>query len=507
MRNFPPPHQSELLYSTIARASIYGGITSPKILLDEVFGNRNVIATLDLPSHINHISHLLRGTGRHSAEQLIFNHTLFPLYAPFIQPELKNKAIDLLKGKTRGAAHMMLGIAASRIKAIRNFQSCPKCIEHQLQNYGEAFWRREWFIPNLSLCIEHGPLSIYKEKPSDSRHHFQPLFLSKFPVSTFEQFVHQDTLILSRAQQLLNLSNIPDISFDQWTSFYYGLAYDFGHTKGYHIKHEQIFDSIFQTFGEDYLLSKGLFCNLHDEHSWIKSTFRQHRKSFSFFEHLLIWQTFLPNEKLEHIFQETQHIRPILLKKPQSTENIDLAKLTEYRKLWQQLVRQNGIQSSRSKNNGGLIYAWLYRNDYHWLLQFNSKNKMKKPVPEFKVKWQNRDRGYVKTLLNIAHLVKDDLNAPRCSANWYLMQLPQHSTIEHNLSKLPLVRKFLTRYVESITEYQLRRVCTAVELLHKNSQKIQLWHVYRLAGISKERITPEAAKILKLSGHFEINDS
>lgn len=155
--------------------------------------------------------------------------------------------------------------------------------------------------------------------------------------------------------------------------------------------------------------------------------------------------------------------------------------MTEYRKLWQQLIRQNGIKSSRSKNNGGLIYAWLYRNDYHLLLQFNSKNRTKKPVPEFKVKWQNRDREYVKALLKLAYLVKDDLNAPRYSTNWYLMQLSQHSTIEHNLSKLPLVRTFLAKYAESITEYQLRRVCAAVEMLHKNSQKIQLWRVYRNA--------------------------
>jgi hypothetical protein len=34
MHNFPPPHPDELLYSTLARASVYHGITSPKQLLD-----------------------------------------------------------------------------------------------------------------------------------------------------------------------------------------------------------------------------------------------------------------------------------------------------------------------------------------------------------------------------------------------------------------------------------------------------------------------------------------
>jgi hypothetical protein len=86
------------------------------------------------------------------------------------------------------------------------------------------------------------------------------------------------------------------------------------------------------------------------------------------------------------------------------------------------------------------------------------------------------------------------------------MQLPQHSSIEHNLSKLPLVRCFLVKYVESITEYQLRRVCVAVKILSSDFQPLHLWRVFRLAGLSKERITPDAARILKLSGFFNTHD-
>ena len=52
MRNFPVPYSNELIYSTIARAGVYQGIVSPKQLLDEVYGNRKVVATLGLPSHL-----------------------------------------------------------------------------------------------------------------------------------------------------------------------------------------------------------------------------------------------------------------------------------------------------------------------------------------------------------------------------------------------------------------------------------------------------------------------
>ncbi|MGU5538451.1 TniQ family protein [Aeromonas hydrophila] len=47
MLNFPVPYPDELIYSLVARAGIHLGLTSPKQLLDEVFANRHVIATVD----------------------------------------------------------------------------------------------------------------------------------------------------------------------------------------------------------------------------------------------------------------------------------------------------------------------------------------------------------------------------------------------------------------------------------------------------------------------------
>ncbi|SRG73403.1 Transposon Tn7 transposition protein tnsD [Shigella flexneri 2a] len=68
MRNFPVPYSNELIYSTIARAGVYQGIVSPKQLLDEVYGNRKVVATLGLPSHLGVIArHLHHSVCRQGA--------------------------------------------------------------------------------------------------------------------------------------------------------------------------------------------------------------------------------------------------------------------------------------------------------------------------------------------------------------------------------------------------------------------------------------------------------
>ena len=77
MLGFPTPYPKELLYSTIARAGVHDGDTSPKQLLEKVFNNRKVIATIDLPSHIQVLSNQYPSTLGLDARTLIEHHTLW----------------------------------------------------------------------------------------------------------------------------------------------------------------------------------------------------------------------------------------------------------------------------------------------------------------------------------------------------------------------------------------------------------------------------------------------
>lgn len=97
MLNFPIPYANELIYSTIARAGVRAGIISPKQLLDDVFDNRKVIATFDMPSYLESIVTLYQN-GQYDLEILIYQHTLFPIYAPFL-PEYRRKKMYQLDEK------------------------------------------------------------------------------------------------------------------------------------------------------------------------------------------------------------------------------------------------------------------------------------------------------------------------------------------------------------------------------------------------------------------------
>ncbi|HBT1510950.1 TPA: transcriptional antiterminator, partial [Klebsiella pneumoniae] len=75
-------------------------------------------------------------------------------------------------------------------------------------------------------------------------------------------------------------------------------------------------------------------------------------------------------------------------------------------------------------------------------------------------------------------------------------QLSHSNTIKKNLDKLPLVKMFLQRYTESITEYQLRRLTTTCVDLLRGGEPLKKWVVLRQAGLSQERLTADAQTTL-----------
>lgn len=310
MRNFSVPYSNELIYSTIARAGVYHGIVSPKQLLDEMYGNRKVIATLDLPSHLSIIAKHLYQTGRYPVKQLIYEHTLFPLYAPFVGKEVRDEAIRLMEHQAQGSVHLMLGVAASRIKVDNRFRYCLDCVAAQLNQYGEAFWQRDWYLPALPYCSKHGALVFFDRTVDDHRHQFWALshveLLSEHSKSTIPQL----KVLTAYIVPLLDSPQARELSpsFEQWTIFYKRLAQNLGFTKGKHIRHDLVAESVRSSLGGEVLEKLHLALEENKEVCWLKSLFRKHRKSFSYLQHSIVCQALLPELTVIEVLQQASNI-------------------------------------------------------------------------------------------------------------------------------------------------------------------------------------------------------
>jgi len=493
MANVPVPYPNELIYSVIARAGVNEAISSPKQLLDEVFGNRKVISTLDLPSHIETISQHLAKTGQYSAEKLIYQHTLFPFYAPFVPEPARQHAIQLMSGFNNGAVHMMLGVAASRVKAVNHFRFCSSCTEKQIRNYGETFWDRRWFLPGLNTCVCSACLNSLPTSWQEHRHAYVlcPKTIAKEPEVTRK--VHPGLLKLSSsANEVLLLPATGSPSFDQWTSFYQALATDNAMARGCYANHERVAEALLACFPPSVLQELNLDFDVKSDTNWLRTIFRKHRKSFSALQHLMVWQALKLRATVAETLEQVKKKRVVpvrLIVKQKTKGRADI-----YRAKWQSLLRRLEIKEARLADGG--VYAWLYRHDRQWLIAFNASRRLKRNGHK-PINWHYRDLALTRQCLELIAEKDPDLSAPRLSKLWLINHLPHGRSCAKNLTKLPILNHCLDTYSESITDYQIRRLSYAAYQLLFQHEELAHWRLLRLAGLSIERITDRADEFLR----------
>ena len=495
MLNFPMPYQHELIYSTVARAGARLALDSPKQLLDEIFKNRKVIATVDLPCHLNAIIHQFPNH-RFTVQNIAYQHTLFPIYAPFVPEKRRQQCLKWMADISQGSIHLALGVNASRIPPIHKLRYCPQCLAEQLEKYGEYYWFRLWQIQG-ACCPQHGQLIDSElDLRSGHRHDFLVPPHQSYPQSNQSIASSDDIFITSKLLELLSLPPSESPNYEQWTMFYYELARQNDCIRGQRqVFHESIWEKMTARWSKNFLNQYGLD-DLTSETSWLHNIFRKHRKSFSYLEHMITIETLINKEwSFAEILKQIQSFPKKNKNKHIHVYNNMATDLTiEQREKWLRLIKQNGIKPARVLN--AALYAWLYRNDKHWLLETNQKF-YKKYIPQgTKVDWHSRDLSFAKQLIKLNNNLLWDLDSPRRSAKWWMKQTLHSSTIEKSLSLLPITQLFLQKYSESISFYQIRRISRTlikIQLEHKNNNR---WHVLRSAGLSDERLTEEASSFL-----------
>ncbi|MBU3085607.1 MULTISPECIES: TnsD family Tn7-like transposition protein [Acinetobacter] len=495
MLNFPMPYENELIYSTVARAGTRLALDSPKQLLDEVFKNRKVIATVDLPCHLNAIIHQFPNH-QFTVEEIAYQYSLFPIYAPFVPEKRRQQCLKWMADISQGSIHLALGINASRIPPIHKLRYCPQCLAEQLKKYGEYYWFRLWQIQG-ACCPQHGQL-IDSELDLRSLHRHNFLVPSHQSCPKTEQTIANPDhiFITSKLLELLTLPPSESPNYEQWTMFYYELARQNNCIRGQQqIFHEYILEKMTRRWSKKFL-EQYCLADLTSETSWLHNIFRKHRKSFSYLEHIVAIETLINREwSFAEILQQVHSFHKINQDNHVDVPNNHIIDLTiEQRENWLNLIKQNGIKPARLLN--AALYAWLYRHDKYWLLKTNQGFHQKYIPQGTKVDWHSRDLFFVKQLINLNNDLLWDLDSPRRSAKWWMKQTSHSSTIEKNLDVLPLTKLFLEKYSENISCYQIRRISRTLIKIQLGDQNNHRWRVLRSSGLSEERLTEEATSFL-----------
>lgn len=291
---FPNPYPDELLYSLIARYHIRSGNTSPKITIQEIFNSQTTVATADLTSNLNALVKNLKYISNIRVNDLMYKHTLLPFYQPFIFPQRATQLIESMKAENGGNIHTRAGIMASSVTVPRYFRFCPKCLEEDLENYGEPYWHRLHQIPGVLVCPIHQVDLQNSTVPLQgfNKHEYYAASLDNCPIisnqKTYSYDTQQRLCVLAKDVEWLINNHLPSQDVNWFSRQYKSLLIDKGlaNVNG-RVKVKTLVDDFIFFYGREMLDAVDSMVDYDDESNWLLAIVRKHRKSFHPIRHLL----------------------------------------------------------------------------------------------------------------------------------------------------------------------------------------------------------------------------
>jgi hypothetical protein len=161
--------------------------------------------------------------------------------------------------------------------------------------------------------------------------------------------------------------------------------------------------------------------------------------------------------------------------------------MIEYKELWTiELEKYSSNQVANARKSLGYIYTYLYRHDRNWLLTINKIKSRKVIAAQLKLDWPQLDNHYAEQISHVVNKLKVENLKGRITKNIIVSALNGHSHIlSKHKNKLPNSFARLDLFIESKTEYAIRRVNFAVKQLKLDFDHPAKWRILRSAGISK----------------------
>lgn len=289
---FPTPYPDELLYSVFARYHVRSGNTSPKMTTVDIFGRSGIKAAFDVPAHLDAL--LTKIGPNWDIDGIIFNHTMYSYYAPFLLPAQAEQVKESMVGDKGSTIHTRLGIAASNIKVKENFWVCSQCIKEDMNRYGETYWHRIHQAPAVYICPKHKVMLEETNVSSGVEHQLGYVMATptlKKRTIKLDGVTEVDLKLLLKIAQITEslLSNrYPQLHSNLVREKYVNLLARRGFIAGTgNTKRKEVYCSFQNMFSQNLL--KLLQSPVSFERiDWLTLIFQKHHKSFHPLRHILI---------------------------------------------------------------------------------------------------------------------------------------------------------------------------------------------------------------------------
>lgn len=207
---FLDPYPDELLYSICARYAALMDYPNRVTATRDFFGDGVGAAVVDLPNRIGHLIDVLPSGHLYSVNELIYNHTHYQFYAPFLPSGRAVQVRDAMRDGGENRIAERIGISADRLKMPARLRFCPTCVERDRANFHETYWHRVHQIPGVEVCPHHEVFleesSALWRNPSNPREPFTAEhYVCDLPARALDTSEHTQFIQLNIARQAISL--------------------------------------------------------------------------------------------------------------------------------------------------------------------------------------------------------------------------------------------------------------------------------------------------------------
>lgn len=152
LEGFNPPYENETWYSAFARYTSRMRYGSPLPMRKAGYRDHSTLR-IDIPCTLSTVEQQLYPRWGLSLERIVQNHTLLPVYLPFLDAKARERLLPTVHGEEPDS---VIGCYSGPLRAkYRSFRYCPACVQDDRKRYGETYWHREHQLDWVGVCSKH----------------------------------------------------------------------------------------------------------------------------------------------------------------------------------------------------------------------------------------------------------------------------------------------------------------------------------------------------------------